>query len=48
MINSNNNNEEEGDGQVIGALKRFTFLELKSATRDFQVKLGRGGFGSVF
>ncbi|KAM7469706.1 hypothetical protein LguiA_007889 [Lonicera macranthoides] len=40
--------EEEGDDQVIGALKRFPFLELKSATRDFQVKLGRGGFGSVY
>ncbi|KAM7473993.1 hypothetical protein LguiB_021236 [Lonicera macranthoides] len=40
--------EEEGDDQVIGALKRFPFLELKSATRDFQVKLGQGGFGSVY
>ncbi|KAM7469709.1 hypothetical protein LguiA_007892 [Lonicera macranthoides] len=47
-INRNNVEEEEGDDQVIGALKRFPFLELKSATRDFQVKLGRGGFGSVY
>ncbi|KAM7469708.1 hypothetical protein LguiA_007891 [Lonicera macranthoides] len=43
-----NKKEEEGDDQVIGSLKRFPFLELKSATRDFQVKLGRGGFGSVY
>ncbi|KAM7474005.1 hypothetical protein LguiB_021248 [Lonicera macranthoides] len=47
-INRNNKEEEEGDDQVLGALKRFPFLELKSATRDFQVKLGRGGFGSVY
>ncbi|KAM7469692.1 hypothetical protein LguiA_007875 [Lonicera macranthoides] len=47
-INWNNKEEEEGDDQVIGSLKRFPFLELKSATRDFQVKLGRGGFGSVY
>ncbi|KAM7474068.1 hypothetical protein LguiB_021311 [Lonicera macranthoides] len=43
-----NKEEEEGDDQVTGSLKRFPFLELKSATRDFQVKLGRGGFGSVY
>ncbi|KAM7511001.1 hypothetical protein LguiB_009876 [Lonicera macranthoides] len=49
LMNSNNDNEEEGEGQaLLGGLKRFTFLELKSATRDFQLKLGRGGFGSVF
>ncbi|KAM7469723.1 hypothetical protein LguiA_007906 [Lonicera macranthoides] len=48
LINWNNKEEEEGDDQVIGALKRFPFLELKSATRDFHVKLGRGGFGSVY
>ncbi|KAM7469698.1 hypothetical protein LguiA_007881 [Lonicera macranthoides] len=47
-INWINKEEEEGDDQVIGSLKRFPFLELKSATRDFQVKLGRGGFGSVY
>ncbi|KAM7469727.1 hypothetical protein LguiA_007910 [Lonicera macranthoides] len=47
-INRNNKEEEEGDDQVIGALKRFPFLELKSATRDFQVKLGQGGFRSVY
>ncbi|KAM7469717.1 hypothetical protein LguiA_007900 [Lonicera macranthoides] len=48
LINGNNKEEEEGDDQVIGSLKRFPFLELKSATRDFQVKLGQGGFGSVY
>ncbi|KAM7469678.1 hypothetical protein LguiA_007861 [Lonicera macranthoides] len=45
---NNKEEEEEGDDQVIGSLKRFPFLELKSATWDFQVKLGRGGFGSVY
>ncbi|KAM7503923.1 hypothetical protein LguiB_002827 [Lonicera macranthoides] len=40
LTSSNINNEEEGDERVIGALKRFSFLELKSATRDFQVRLG--------
>ncbi|KAM7469726.1 hypothetical protein LguiA_007909 [Lonicera macranthoides] len=48
QINRINKEEEEGDDQVLGALKRFPFLELKSATRDFQVKLGRGGFGFVY
>ncbi|KAM7473994.1 hypothetical protein LguiB_021237 [Lonicera macranthoides] len=48
LINGNNKEEEEGDDKVIGSLKRFPFLELKSATQDFQVKLGRGGFGSVY
>ncbi|XP_019167821.1 PREDICTED: G-type lectin S-receptor-like serine/threonine-protein kinase SD2-5 [Ipomoea nil] len=42
------NEEEEIDNQVIGAFRRFRLSELKSATRDFQTRLGRGGFGSVF
>ncbi|KAM7498602.1 hypothetical protein LguiA_023016 [Lonicera macranthoides] len=49
LVNSNyKEEEEEGDDKVVGALKQFSYLELKSATPDFQVKLGRGGFGSVF
>ncbi|KAK2965647.1 hypothetical protein RJ640_000416 [Escallonia rubra] len=40
--------DEHGDDQVTGASKIFCFQELKSATRDFQIKLGRGGFGSVY
>lgn len=28
--------------------RRFTYMELKIATHDFQKKLGEGGFGSVF
>ncbi|KAM7503910.1 hypothetical protein LguiB_002814 [Lonicera macranthoides] len=47
-INLNDDKEEEEDDQVVGGLKRFLFLELKSATQDFQIRLGRGGFGSVF
>nr|GMC52912.1 G-type lectin S-receptor-like serine/threonine-protein kinase SD2-5 [Ipomoea batatas] len=42
------NEEEDIDNLVIGAFRRFRFSELKSATRDFQTRLGRGGFGSVF
>ncbi|KAK2997567.1 hypothetical protein RJ639_025001 [Escallonia herrerae] len=48
FLTSSYNIDEDGDDQVTGALKRFCFQELKSATRDFQIKLGRGGFGSVY
>ncbi|KAK2999042.1 hypothetical protein RJ639_024461 [Escallonia herrerae] len=48
FLTSSYNINEDGDDQVTGALKRFCFQELKSATRDFQIKLGRGGFGSVY
>ncbi|KAK2965646.1 hypothetical protein RJ640_000415 [Escallonia rubra] len=48
FLTSSYNISEDGDDQVAGALKRFCFQELKSATRDFQIKLGRGGFGSVY
>ncbi|KAM7498599.1 hypothetical protein LguiA_023013 [Lonicera macranthoides] len=40
-INLNDDKEEEEDDQVVGGLKRFLFLELKSATQDFQIRLGR-------
>nr|GMC56505.1 G-type lectin S-receptor-like serine/threonine-protein kinase SD2-5 [Ipomoea batatas] len=43
-----NKDAEDMDNQVIGAFRRFRFSELKSATSDFQTRLGRGGFGSVF
>lgn len=33
---------------IPGAPKRFSYDELKVATRKFSVKLGSGGFGSVF
>ncbi|KAK3016969.1 hypothetical protein RJ639_005334 [Escallonia herrerae] len=46
--NSNYVHIEDDDSDQVRAVKRFSFLELRSATRDFQVKLGRGGFGSVF
>ncbi|XAR56456.1 Non-specific serine/threonine protein kinase [Bertholletia excelsa] len=41
--------EEEGeDDQVTENLTRFSLDELKTCTKDFSVKLGRGGFGSVY
>ncbi|XP_031118634.1 G-type lectin S-receptor-like serine/threonine-protein kinase SD2-5 [Ipomoea triloba] len=43
-----NKDAEDIDNHVIGAFRRFRFSELKSATSDFQTRLGRGGFGSVF
>ncbi|XAR56453.1 Non-specific serine/threonine protein kinase [Bertholletia excelsa] len=39
---------EEGDDQVIETLTRFSFEDLRSNTNNFQTKLGRGGFGTVF
>ncbi|KAK2992545.1 hypothetical protein RJ640_004319 [Escallonia rubra] len=48
FLTSSYNIDEDGDDQVTGALKRFCFQELKSATRNFQIKVGRGGFGSVY
>ncbi|XAR56455.1 Non-specific serine/threonine protein kinase [Bertholletia excelsa] len=40
--------EEEGDDQVVETLTKFTFEEMKCCTKSFQIKLGGGGFGSVF
>ncbi|XP_034890401.1 G-type lectin S-receptor-like serine/threonine-protein kinase SD2-5 [Populus alba] len=34
--------------QLPGMPTRFTYEELKAATKDFHTKLGKGGFGSVF
>ncbi|XP_021650462.2 G-type lectin S-receptor-like serine/threonine-protein kinase SD2-5 [Hevea brasiliensis] len=34
--------------KLSGLPKRFTYQELRVATNDFQKKLGKGGFGSVF
>ncbi|KAH7860709.1 hypothetical protein Vadar_017058 [Vaccinium darrowii] len=33
---------------VPGMLSRFSYEDLKAATNDFTIKLGQGGFGSVF
>lgn len=33
---------------IIDTVYRFSFESLKLATQDFQTRLGRGGFGSVF
>ncbi|KAJ9554555.1 hypothetical protein OSB04_018600 [Centaurea solstitialis] len=40
--------EEEYLGQVPGMPTRFSYEELKIATKCFSKKLGEGGFGSVF
>ncbi|RWR89198.1 LOW QUALITY PROTEIN: G-type lectin S-receptor-like serine/threonine-protein kinase SD2-5 [Cinnamomum micranthum f. kanehirae] len=42
--------EEEEDcfDQVPGMPARFTYEELRAATKNFCTKLGQGGFGSVF
>ncbi|CAM0949648.1 unnamed protein product [Alopecurus aequalis] len=40
--------EEQLFDSIPGAPKRFSFHELKLATSNFSVKLGSGGFGSVF
>ncbi|KAH7859853.1 hypothetical protein Vadar_006265 [Vaccinium darrowii] len=39
---------EESDDQVTESLAKFSFEELKSCTQNFQIKLGEGGFGTVF
>ncbi|VAH54743.1 unnamed protein product [Triticum turgidum subsp. durum] len=40
--------EEQLFDSIPGTPKRFSFHELKLATSNFSVKLGSGGFGSVF
>ncbi|KAK1416384.1 hypothetical protein QVD17_32175 [Tagetes erecta] len=40
--------EEEYLNQVPGMPTRFSYEELKTATKNFSKKLGEGGFGSVF
>lgn len=40
--------EEQLFDSIPGTPKRFSFHELKLATGNFSVKLGAGGFGSVF
>ncbi|KAG5544906.1 hypothetical protein RHGRI_017384 [Rhododendron griersonianum] len=34
--------------KVLGMPTRFSYNDLKTATNDFRIKLGEGGFGSVF
>ncbi|WCJ42180.1 lectin protein kinase family protein [Euphorbia peplus] len=43
-----NDGIEDDFDEVTGMPTRFTYEELKSATGDFQIKLGGGGFGSVY
>ncbi|KAI3696113.1 hypothetical protein L1987_79122 [Smallanthus sonchifolius] len=40
--------EEESIGEVPGMPTRFSYEELKTATENFNRKLGEGGFGAVF
>ncbi|XP_073366044.1 alpha-amylase/trypsin inhibitor-like [Aegilops tauschii subsp. strangulata] len=40
--------EEEEFGELQGTPMRFTFQQLRAATKQFAYKLGEGGFGSVF
>ncbi|XP_076917938.1 G-type lectin S-receptor-like serine/threonine-protein kinase SD2-5 [Bidens hawaiensis] len=40
--------EEEFIGEVPGMPNRFSYEELKTATEDFNKKLGEGGFGEVY
>ncbi|XAR56454.1 Non-specific serine/threonine protein kinase [Bertholletia excelsa] len=47
-LKNTNEEEEEGDDQVIDRLLRFTFRELKFCTQGFKTKLGQGGFGVVY
>ncbi|XP_050224494.1 G-type lectin S-receptor-like serine/threonine-protein kinase SD2-5 [Mercurialis annua] len=39
---------EDDLGQISGLPLRFTFLQLKLATRNFENRLGNGSFGTVF
>ncbi|XVE53611.1 hypothetical protein DITRI_Ditri03aG0016600 [Diplodiscus trichospermus] len=40
--------EENFLGTLTGMPTRFTYNDLRTATNNFSVKLGRGGFGSVY
>lgn len=40
--------EEDEFDEIPGMLSRFSYEELKSATKNFEQMLGRGGFGTVF
>ena len=39
---------ENGYGPISSPFRRFSFAELKKATNNFKVELGRGGFGAVY
>jgi serine/threonine protein kinase len=44
------NDEPNPDGRILETpnLKEFTFADLKSATKNFNIVLGEGGFGKVY
>ncbi|XXG67512.1 hypothetical protein AAC387_Pa06g0843 [Persea americana] len=51
LVNKRKATEDEEDDcfdQVPGIPARFTYEELRAATKNFCTKLGQGGFGSVF
>lgn len=39
---------EEGYRMISSQFRRFSYIELKEATKNFKVKLGQGGSGSVY
>ncbi|KAL6337396.1 hypothetical protein AAG906_036710 [Vitis piasezkii] len=39
---------EDGYGPISSPFRRFSYTELKKATNNFKVELGRGGFGAVY
>ena len=39
---------EDGYGPISSQFRRFSYTELKKATNNFKLELGRGGFGSVY
>ncbi|KAK1582235.1 hypothetical protein Q3G72_013075 [Acer saccharum] len=43
-----NNSINESSVNVTSILRKFSSEDLKTATQDFRVRLGRGGFGSVY
>ncbi|KAK3198619.1 hypothetical protein Dsin_022034 [Dipteronia sinensis] len=43
-----NNSIDESSVDVTSILRKFSSEDLKTATQDFRVTLGRGGFGSVY
>ncbi|RVX06111.1 putative receptor protein kinase ZmPK1 [Vitis vinifera] len=39
---------EDGYGPISSQFRKFSYTELKKATNNFKVELGRGGFGAVY
>ncbi|KAJ0046900.1 hypothetical protein Pint_04785 [Pistacia integerrima] len=48
QVHRRENSNDESSLHVTNILRKFSLEDLRSATQNFQVRLGRGGFGSVF